>query len=265
MGKRQFLPLRKPWKSPSGHNVGQRFARLAAAAEGGVPFLYFSPYVAKKHGGSTAGPRYVNVRLFHALDVVERTRHTAVTTINWPVDRHFEVRRDSTKDADVRDYLATFLELYASQPNLRQLNKGILLSAFHRRMITERKHFIKTSISNPEQYDSPPRSVEIIAPSEFRQRHGQINESLDHVDELVTYRIGTNNLRSDPYTGMSMLYRYLYVLEYPSRALVLWFPNITDEMWRAAASNPNRKDVRLFRIAADAILFKDKLVLCEDL
>ena len=57
-----------------------------------------------------------------------------------------------------------------------------------------------------------------------------------------------------------MLYRYLYVLENPSRALVLWFPNITEIMWRQAAASGNRKDVRLFRIAADAILFADQLL-----
>ena len=72
-------------------------------------------------------------------------------------------------------------------------------------------------------------------------------------------------MRSDPYTGASMLYRYLYVLENPLRALVLWFPKITEEMWRRAAANGNRKDVRLFRVAADAILFADSLVLREGL
>jgi len=38
---------------PSGHNVGQRFARLAAAARAGVPLVYFGPYAAYKHGGAT--------------------------------------------------------------------------------------------------------------------------------------------------------------------------------------------------------------------
>ena len=90
---------------------------------------------------------------------------------------------------------------------------------------------------------------------------------LKEFDELVIYEIGMKKIRSDPYTGMSMLYRYLYVLEHPSRALVLWFPNITENAWRRVAvnRNRNRKDVRLFRIAADAILLADNLLLRDNL
>ena len=264
-GQTPILVVEQTVEVPSGHNVGQRFARIAAAAEAGVPSLYFGPFVAKKHGGITAGPRYVNVRLFRALDTVERTRGTAVTAINWPVDESFEVRRDQGKDEDVRDYLATFLTLYANQPNLSQLNEDIRQSDVHRRMLAERNAFASNYIRKPEQYNSPPPSVEILTIPDFTKRHGQIDRKLQWVTELVTYRVGMNHIRSDPYTGMAMLYRYLYVLENPSRALVLWFPNITEIMWRQAAASGNRKDVRLFRIAADAILFADQLLSRDNL
>ena len=56
-----ILAVEETVEVPSGHNVGQRFARIAAAAEAGVPFLYFGPYVAKKHGGITGKPL-----LFHS-------------------------------------------------------------------------------------------------------------------------------------------------------------------------------------------------------
>ena len=264
-GEMPILVVEETVEVPSGHNVGQRFARLAAAAEAGVPCLYFGPYVAKKHGGITAGPRYMNIRLFLALDAVVRATGTSVTTINWPVDANFEVRRDKAKDADVRDYVKTLIELYVKQPNLRRLNEGLLQSGIHRRMVVERNTFASNSIRNPEQYNSPPPSVEILTLSEFRQRYGQVSGKLRNTTELVIYRVGMKYIRSDPYTGMAMLYRYLYVLENSSRALVLWFPNITAAMWQSAAADSNRKDVRLFRIAADAILFVDNLVLSENL
>ena len=260
-----ILAVEETVEVPSGHNVGQRFARIAAAAQAGVPFLYFGPYVAKKHGGRTAGPRYMNVRLFHALEALERTRSTAVTTIKWPVDERFEVRRDKAKDNDVRDYFETFLALYANQPNLSQLNQGLLRSDIHRRMVADRNTFAETSIRNPGQYNAPPPSVNILSLPEFRERHGQIESALQSATELVVYKIGMTNIRADPYTGMAMLYRYLYILENPSRVLVLWLPNITEAMWRQIAVNTNRKDVRLFRIAADAILFADNLVSRENL
>jgi hypothetical protein len=59
---------------------------------------------------------------------------------------------------------------------------------------------------------------------------------------------------------MAMLYKYLYIVGQPSRSLVLWFPNITADTWRAAASRGSRKDIKLFRITADAILFSDGLL-----
>ena len=60
--------LERTIEVPSGHNVGQRFGRLVAAARARIPVVYFGPYAAYKHGGKTAGPRYMNLRLFYALE-----------------------------------------------------------------------------------------------------------------------------------------------------------------------------------------------------
>lgn len=255
-----ILVVEETVEVPSGHNVGQRFARIAAAAEAGVPALYFGPYVARKHGGATAGPRFMNIRLFHSLDAMERTTSTAITTICWPVDDHCEVRRDQNKDKDVREYIETFLKLYSSLRQLPLVNKALLQSSIHARMIAERLTFIQTRIRNPQQYDGPPDSVEFMTTTEIRMRHSLPAGVLNGVSDVVLYNVGMNYIRSDPYTGMAMLYRYLYIAEHPSRALVLWFPNISFAMWRTAASNGRRKDIRLFRIAGDAILFSDQLV-----
>lgn len=260
-----ILVVEETVEVPSGHNVGQRFARLAAAAECGVPCLYFGPYVARKHGGDTSGPRYVNVRLFHALDAMVRSTKTALTTINWPVDVDCEVRRDPDKDRDVREYMATYFGAYRAA-GLPGLSTTLLGSAIHRRMISERDAFVSGSIRNPKQYDRPPPSVEILPVSEFRRRRGVgVDKLSNSVGEVVLYKVGMTNIRSDPYTGMAILYRYLYVVGQPSRSLVLWFPNITCARWREAAGRGTRKDIRLFRIAADAILFSDILLVREDL
>lgn len=260
-----ILVVEETVEVPSGHNVGQRFARIAAAAECGVPCLYFGPYVAKKHGGETAGPRYMNVRLFHAIDAMIKTTKTAITTINWPVDAHCEVRRDRDKDSDVREYVTTFLRAYLNR-GMKGINTALLTSDIHRRMIAERDTFVASSIRKPEQYDGPPSSVELLPVAEFKRRHGKVVENLPKGrKEVVLYNVGMTNIRSDPYTGMAMLYKYLYIVEYPSRALVLWFPNISTATWRATAARGNRKDIRLFRIAADAILFSDGLLARPDL
>ena len=260
-----ILVVEETVEVPSGHNVGQRFARIAASAECGVPFLYFGPYVAKKHGGDTAGPRYVNVRLFHALDIMVRSTKSAITTVNWPVDGSYEVRRDGSKDQDVREYMATFFDSYAKD-GLRGVSIALLASNTHRRLIAERDAFVANSIRQPEQYDRPPPSVMVLPRSEFRRRFGSSADRLsESVREIVLYKVGMNRIRSDPYTGMAMLYKYLYTVEHPSRALVLWFPNITSASWRRAAASGPRKDVRLYRITAAAILFSDLLLLTDQL
>lgn len=48
-----LLVLEKTREVPSGHNVGQRMARMVRAAEMNVPFIFFIPFRARKHGQMT--------------------------------------------------------------------------------------------------------------------------------------------------------------------------------------------------------------------
>lgn len=257
-----ILVVEQTIEVPSGHNVGQRFARLAAAAESGVPVLYFGPYVAMKHGGKTAGPRYVNARLFHALDALIRVTGSAATTINWPVDEAYEIRRDPEKDRWVREYLEEFLRLY-NVHGRDELNRALLESALQKELLARRDRFVREQINNPDQYLSPPDSVKILTPEELGASHGLDASELAPLApfrEVILYRIGMKRIRSDPYTGMAMLYHYLYKAEHRGRGLVLWFPEVTYAAWNAAADGSVRKDIRLFSHVADAILFKDRLL-----
>ena len=252
-----ILMIEQTVEVPSGHNVGQRFARIAAAAECGVPSLYFFPYVAKKHGGKTAGPRYVNARLFHAIDAMIRTTKTAITTINWPIDGKYEVSRDPKKNDTVKEYIATFFDAYHSH-GMVGINSALLTSDVHRRMVAERDAFVANSIKNPRQYDQPPPSVSIITTDIFIRQYGRAaNNLVRDKSEVVLYNVGMRNIRSDPYTGMAMLYKYLYIARHPMRLLILWFPEISIAKWRVAAKRGNRKDIRLFKVVADAIIFSD--------
>jgi len=255
-----ILVVEETVEVPSGHNVGQRFARIAAAAENGVPCIYFGPYVAKKHGGATAGRRFVNARLFHALDAMERTTKTAVVAIDWPVDKRYEVRRDGAKDQQVREYVREFLKAYRTQ-GATGISRALVGSQIHKQLVAERDEFVRTRIRNPKQYDGPPDSVEILSKEEFgRRRRTDVKALSRRASVVVLYNIGMTYIRSDPYTGTGMLYRYLYVAEHPERVLVLWFPNISATQWTQAARGGGRKDIRLFRILADAILFSDAFV-----
>jgi hypothetical protein len=253
-----ILVLERTTEVPSGHNVGQRFARLVAAARMQVPAVYFGPYEAFKHGGATKGPRKMNLRLFHALDTMAKIEKSAVTTINWPVDKHYEIiQTPSIRDARPRAFMELFFSLY-SEYGLPEINRKIMNSTFQREQEVGQNEFIANRIRNPAQYDSPPDSVRIGTLSSIPALASKHPTNLRST-EIVFYVVGMNYIRSDPYVGMAMLYSYLYCggMEHPARGLVLNFPNITRDKWRAAASGRDRKDIRLFRLASDGILFTD--------
>lgn len=251
-----ILVLERTSEVPSGHNVGQRFARLAAAAQLQIPVVYFGPYAAYKHGGATQGPRYMNLRLFYALEEMARIEETAVTIINWPVDEHYELIKDPSKDSRVIDYLKMFFSYYDVH-GLDGLNGHIMSSAFERQQEEERKAFIEEKVTKPEQYDVPPPSVQILKKRDLEAQTGYDLHCEDH-EEVVLYNIGMNYIRSDPYAGAAMLYSYLYCggMQNRHRHIVLHFPNITTDEWYEVAHR-SRKDVRLFRLAADGIMFVD--------
>jgi hypothetical protein len=248
------LVVERTIEVPSGHNVGQRFARLAAAAEAHVPVVYFGPYAARKHGGKTAGPRYMNLRLFEALDCVAAVNRSAVTCINWPVDADSEIIRSPSKDNRIRAYLTLFFKAYDNRARV-DVNQAIMASRFEKEQLAERRTFA-SALRWVRDYDAPPNSIVICTPTEAVQLAGAPMPGT--YDAVVMYRVGMNNIRADPYTGAAMLYRYLYVLGVKERrALIIHFPNITHAMWLRAAASGRRKDIRLFRIAADGILFSE--------
>jgi len=252
-----ILVVERTREVPSGHNVGQRFARLVAAAQMQVPVVHFFPYAAYKHGGATQGPRYMNLRLFHALAKLAVIEHTAVTTINWPVDQNYELIQTPAKDARVKGYLALFLSLYSAYRLPSMLNR-IMQSPFEAAQEAERQEFVSRQVVNPGQYDQPPPSV-MIAPWQSIAELAPGNPANLRHSETIFYAVGMKYIRSDPYVGAAMLYLYLYGggMQGRTRDLVLYFPNITQTMWYASAANTSRKDIRLFKLVADGILFSD--------
>ena len=140
--------LERTVEVPSGHNVGQRFGRLVAAAKERIPVVYFGPYMAYKHGGDTAGPRYMNLRLFYSLRKVSDYFNTAVTTINWPVDQHCEVLKTSFKDKRLIEYLALFMDYYNTY-GISGLTEYIKESPFQKEQYDEQEAFAKKRSAEP--------------------------------------------------------------------------------------------------------------------
>lgn len=249
--------LERTIEVPSGHNVGQRFGRLVAAAKARIPVVYFGPYAAYKHGGDTAGPRYMNLRLFYSLANLAKFYDTAVTTINWPVDEHYEVIKRPEKDARIIEYLRLFFSHYDVH-KMDGMVRFIANSAFQRDQVAEQQRFAAAEIKNPEQYDVPPDSVKILPSALYEKTYGALPASVDKTKDVLVYHVGMNYIRSDPYTGMAALYYYLYTVE-RNLIQILYFPNITQAQWRA--QNASSKTYRMFKEFCNGILFSDGLVM----
>lgn len=257
-GLNPILVIERTVEVPTGHNVGQRFGRIVAAAEAQVPVVYFGPYMARKHGGATAGPRYMNLRLFSAFDALARINNAAVTSINWPVDNRCELLRNADKDKRMKEYVSLFLNAYSTE-GLPNISKQIMGSTFHQEQLKEREQFILDHVRSPQGYDGPPPSVQLLSRKDFCSQTKVKEADVSHFEEIVLYMIGMNYIRSDPYTGTGMLYLYLYVLGEPKkkRGLILHFPGITVHMWEQVSALNRRKDIRLYRLIANGIIFKD--------
>ena len=252
--------LERTVEVPSGHNVGQRFGRLVAAAKERIPVIYFGPYVAYKHGGITAGPRYMNLRLFYSLKNVSEYYNTAITTISWPVDSHCEVLKTPVKDRRLIEYIELFLDYYKDN-GMNGLTEYIKNSRFQAEQYYEQKVFAEREIQNPEQYDYPPNSVEILSRAQFERKYCRVPGLDQEVDYIEIYHVGMQYIRSDPYTGMAALYYYLYGRN--NLIQILHFPNILFDKWRILRTNT--KTYRMYREFCAGILFADGLVLQGDL
>lgn len=252
--------LERTVEVPSGHNVDQRYGRLLAAAEANIPIVYFGPYMAYKHGGNTAGPRYMNLRLFYSLKKASELYNTAVTTINWPVDRDCEVLKTPAKDNRIKQYLNLFFSYYDrfGQNGLSQYIKN---SAFQAEQYREQEAFARKEIRNPGQYNYPPESLEIISVSSFCNRYGLNLQLPRSIQSVVLYHIGMTYIRSDPYVGMAALYKTLYGDE--SNIVVLEFANIDSSSW--FEQQRTSKTYRMYKTFCDAILFRDEFIWQEKL
>lgn len=255
-----ILVLERTVEVPSGHNVGQRYGRLLAAAQERIPVVYFGPYAAYKHGGNTAGPRYMNLRLFYSLTNVSNLYNTAITTINWPVDSNYEVLKTPAKDIRIQQYLELFFSYYDLY-GFSGLTEYIKESQFQSQQLLEQENFVSKEVRSPEQYDTPPESVEILTVSAFMNRYNINFNFPSNIQKIVLYHVGMTYIRSDPYTGMAALYKYLYTDN--STYQILEFANIESKLWYNQRSTS--KSYRMYKEFSDAILFSDAFILQRDL
>ena len=257
------IVLEKTEEVPTGHNVGQRFARLVRAAELGVMVIYFLPFAAMKHG-KYANPCWVNARLLGAMFRVWEIHKTPFIAVDWPHDKDYELLRNGTEDKVVRKLIDELLETSFD------LDAASLIE----QMKVEMERAMKQAIERNKGYEGPPGSVRIEPTGDYLHSiRGKFKDTdlpghLDARNQTLIYRIGMteeNCRREDPYTGMQLIYDYQYCrhgrTKYDRHTnLILDFPEIRKEVWLARNPYESQKKRRLWYLVPDLLVFEDGVI-----
>jgi len=253
-----ILVLEKTREVPTGHNVGQRTARMVRAAEMGIPFIFFMPFRARKHGKMTAILN-MNPRLIRAMLNIWEIYKSPTILINWECDSNGELLNDGTQNNKLKDILPIYLNKDFDEKN------SMLL-----RINNEMLHEYQKRVEAFRGYANPPKSIQLYKTRKLIGSHNKKFSEVDSIklliyDESMVYEIGmlpNSSKRQDPYTGMQFIYDFIYCRVGPTpeqkkRNLILYFPNLEKEFWKKI--NPNNKNTKSsnWYLCANGLLFKD--------
>ncbi len=244
---------------PTGHNVGQRLARMIRALELRIPTLYFCPFKARKHGVYSSILN-MNGRLFDAFIKMQNIHKTPIFLVNWKCDINGELINDGSENDENSEIINHLVEnsfTFNKNFNIRKSDK--LLENF------------KLSCENFPNYLTPPKSVEIFDTNELIESNksffkDQEIQKLKKYNQSVIYTIkmkqSSTAKRQDPYTGTQFLYDYLYCrngvnVEDKEKNLILYFPLINKDFWKLTNPNISSNKSSNWYITANGLLFND--------
>jgi len=259
--KKPLLVLEKTAEVPTGHNVGQRIARLVKAIEKGIPTILFFPFDARKHGVHS-GICNMNARLLLAFKRMWEIHNTPIFAINWKSDSNGELINDGSEDDELKNILKNLIE-----------NNFSLKSKIYKKFKDLNYEEYQKRISIRPAYAKPPKSAEIIKTKEFLESLDfEIEEDKKNIllknEESLIYKIimtEENCKRQDPYTGTQFMYDYLYCRVgkkkfEKNRNLFLYFPKIRKNLWKIKnPNNPETKSCNWYLIA-NTLIFKDGIL-----
>jgi hypothetical protein len=253
------LVLEKTSEVPTGHNIGQRFARLVRSIELGIPTIYYFPYDARKHGTYTSICN-LNIRLLAAALKINTIHDTPLLCVNWLTDDHGELIIDGSENTElialIKDYINSD---YNKNCSLFNNYLEFMGSEYGRRMQIRPQY---TNLPNSIQRENTHSYLTSI--SEKIDNH-IIPQSFLNRSNTYVYTIGMTPAackRQDPFTGTQFIYDYLVCRNGPKVSdkhanLILNFPNLTKDIWFANnQNNPNTKSSNWY-LTANAFVFSD--------
>tara|TARA_B100001121_G_scaffold303499_1_gene317536 strand:- start:983 stop:1939 length:957 start_codon:yes stop_codon:yes gene_type:complete len=256
--KKPILTLEKTREVPTGHNVGQRMARLVRSTELQIPTIYFFPFGSMKHG-EYAGICQMNARLLLAFQKIWKIHNCPIVALNWLSDENGEVIQDGTENNEISN-LINILE----KDSFKASNE-----TFQRLKIDNKNEYLER-VKKYKSYSKKPPSVYEIRTQKFfkkfeKKLSDKAKDNLVKRNNSIVYKIELNEKtipRQDPYTGMQFIYDYCYCRNGKSvndkkKNLILQFPKIEKEVWlKKNPNNPNSKSSNWY-LTANLLLFKD--------
>lgn len=262
--EKPILVIEKTREVPTGHNVGQRVARLVRAAEFGVPVFCFLPFDARKHG-KYAGMCSINTRLLRAMLKLGDLHQTHALAINWPCDENGELIVDGQENNEISLAVSAVLDDLENLPN-DQLNisRGLMKS-----------QIIKREEVFPKYRDLPPSAKKKFTKEFLENVPGITQEEKSWLSKRrisLVYKMDMTPekcKRQDPYTGMQFIYDYVWLRNGPHPSdrdenLILHVPQVDKQTW--LTNNPNDKETKScnWYLTADAIVLKDGCILIKE-
>jgi hypothetical protein len=258
-----ILVLEKTAEVPTGHNVGQRVARLVRAAEHEIPVLYFLPFDARKHGKHTSICS-INTRLLKAMVRMSEIHNVPVLPVQWPCKKSDgELVNDGTQDNNLAILVSSLLDSFPKKSNkVTKQYENWLEEELERR-----------NAQHPP-YRKLPTSAKIEKTSKFLESLSfgtKRYSSLLSRSETLIYKMDMSPdkcRREDPYTGTQFIYDYGWLREGPrpfdrNSNLLIHVPKVTMKRWNEANPNdPERKSSNWY-LTADGIVLKDGIILIE--
>ncbi len=263
INNKPVLVVEKTEEVPTGHNVGQRFARIVRSAELHIPFIYFCPFVAMKHG-KYANQCYINARLFVAVKNMSKIHNTPILIINWKCDDDYELIRDGSEDKELKELINDLFQ------NNFNFGNSIIVKKILEKMDKEYNERIKMF----PNYKNPPPTVKIIKTSDFIK---EINKTFGNIeipkyflerDYTLLYRLGMTPekcRREDPFTGTQLVYDYIWcrygeTVKERKINLVLTIPLVTIKRWREANPDDLHRKRHLYYTIPDLLVLKDGII-----
>ncbi len=223
----------------TGHNVFQRFARLAASVENNVPSFYIYPEAVIIHRENSSKWDEINPLIFKALEHVMSIYNIPSLFYYFPSD--FREYKDNPLDSPNlndkglkfdtnRDYLGSPLGSDSEMQNLfLAINEIISINERNgvingrerllaNRVIIERKDYMQHEYSakNGNFLMSPLSATQIVPTtyilnylSQYENAHYEIGELLKSRSDTIVYQVDSKTFRSDPYAGCIAAIDYL--------------------------------------------------------